>query len=381
MKNQIDWKKIQDNYSINKEMIWLNNAGTTSIGLEQKSFITQYFEEYSKYGIFSPNYSYPKVKSEILGILSKLINCNSDNLALIHNTSEGMNLISQGLSLEKGDTIFILENEYPSNYYPWEHWKTKGIKILAIPMQNSPYEYLETIFNLIQSSKPKLISLSPVHWCTGITLPMEEIALLCQEHNIRLVLDGAQTVGHLDIKLEEWGVYAMAFSAWKWLLGPLGLAVIYVSNSALKELNPVFKGVQSVVGDSEYLPYKSEIKATADRYEYSTPSIVDWIYFLGSLRFLGQIGFDHVKARIYNLTSILYDGIISKGYTTTRDSCTEIKSGILAINPKRDQDIEMIANSLKEKNIICAVRMGRLRFSPHIYLSEEQLKIAIEALP
>lgn len=378
---KLEWKQINEIYPVNKQRIWLNNCGTTTIGNLQRDLLADYLEDYSRNGVFTEKYSYPIIKNEILSILAKLIGTETRNLALIHNTFEGMSFISMGLSLTSKDTIVLLENEYPSNYYPWEFWKKEGIKIDFIPMQDSPEAYLNAIQETITKLKPTILSLSPVHWCTGLSLPMKEISSICKQYNVKLILDGAQAVGHVPVKTETWGVYAMAFSAWKWLLGPLGLGVLYVSDQALDELKLVFKGTQSVVGDSEYLPYKSEIKASADRYEYSTSGYVDWIYFLGSLRMLSGIGFDEVRSRIYELTRYLKEKVNKKAYTTTHDNLPEMKSGILSINPKDGQNTSELAFLLKSKGIIFAERMNRVRVSPHIFLLEDQLDIFAGYLP
>ncbi|MCZ8237253.1 MAG: aminotransferase class V-fold PLP-dependent enzyme [Leptospiraceae bacterium] len=378
---KLEWKQINEIYPVNKQRIWLNNCGTTTIGNLQRDLLADYLEDYSRNGVFTEKYSYPIIKNEILSILAKLIGTETRNLALIHNTFEGMSFISMGLSLTSKDTIVLLENEYPSNYYPWEFWKKEGTKIDFIPMQDSPEAYLNAIQETITKLKPTILSLSPVHWCTGLSLPMKEISSICKQYNVKLILDGAQAVGHVPVETETWGVYAMAFSAWKWLLGPLGLGVLYVSDQALDELKLVFKGTQSVVGDSEYLPYKSEIKASADRYEYSTSGYVDWIYFLGSLRMLSGIGFDEVRSRIYELTRYLKEKVNKKAYTTTHDNLPEMKSGILSINPKDGQNTSELAFLLKSKGIIFAERMNRVRVSPHIFLLEDQLDIFAGYLP
>ncbi|NCN08354.1 MAG: aminotransferase class V-fold PLP-dependent enzyme [Leptospira sp.] len=376
-----EWKKIYDLYPVNQERLWLNNCGTTTVGDQQRELLADYLEDYSRNGIFTDKYSYPIVKNEILSILAKLLGTKNENLALIHNTFEGMSFISMGLELTNKDTIVLLENEYPSNYYPWEEWKDQGVNLNFIPMQDSPQAYLSAIESTLTKIKPTILSLSPVHWCTGITLPMKEISELCRQNNVKLILDGAQAVGHVPLQTEEWGVYAMAFSAWKWLLGPLGLGVLYVSDKALDELKLVFKGTQSVVGDSEYLPYKSEIKKSADRYEYSTSGYVDWIYFLGSLRMLDGLGFENVRFRIYELTRYLKDKVNAKGYTTTHDNLLEMNSGILAINPKEGKPTSELGMLLKSKKVVFAERMNRIRVSPHVFQLEEQMDDFSQFLP
>ena len=110
----MDWNPIYTAYPVNKEMIWLNNCGTTPAGKHIITALSRFTEGYARKGILTEVASYPKVQKNIKNILCDLLNCMPDELSLIHNTAEGMNFISHGLKLSYGDEVILLENEYPS---------------------------------------------------------------------------------------------------------------------------------------------------------------------------------------------------------------------------------------------------------------------------
>jgi cysteine desulfurase / selenocysteine lyase len=378
--SDMDKLTFTESYDVNKHRIWLNNAGTTPVGDIPKKAVEHYLEEYSQYSIFSPSFSYTKIKAELLGFLSEIMEVDSKNLALIHNTSEGMNFLSKGLHLKSGDKIFLLENEYPSNYYPWEHWQSKGVSIIQIPMADSPSLYLDSIKQIISNhSKPRsksVLSLSPVHWCSGIPLPMDEISEFCKNQNVWLAIDGAQGLGNVKVTPKKWGAHFLAASAWKWLLGPLGLGVVYVSDEALEELDPVFKGTQSVPNDLEYLPYKSAYKNTADRYEFSTPSFIDWVYWHASLKALQALGFQNVQESIHSFSKYLCLGVESLGISHSWGQGNIYSTGILSLDLNdiyTDKTSAEWKNLLYQNNIVVAERMNRIRVSPHVYLNQNQM--------
>ena len=367
-----NWNQYYEQYKVNNELIWLNNCGTTPIGEYQKKIVFDFLENYSRHGILTESEKYLQLKKTITQIIAKLINAEDSEIGIIHNTSEGMNLISHELNLNPNDEILLLENEYPSNVYPFEHWKNKSIQINFIPLADTPKKFLENFLNTI-SSKTKYVSLSLVHWCTGMPLPIEEIGKICKQKNINLIIDGAQGVGLIDVDVKKMNIDYMSFPAWKWLLGPLGLGIIFVSKKNLQLNVPIFKGQNSVIQADEYLPYKSEWKTGADRYEYSTSSMSDWVYFKSSLFFLQEIGFDKVKKRIYELTNYLADLARKKGYEIELDKFKELNTGILSIkHPKiESSDIQL---KLKSNKVVSALRLGKIRLAPHIYLKEEQLE-------
>ncbi|MEE8554091.1 MAG: aminotransferase class V-fold PLP-dependent enzyme, partial [Desulfobacterales bacterium] len=187
----MDWNSIYKAYPVNKEMIWLNNCGVVPAGKYIVEVLSRFMEGYAREGILTEVANYPKVKENIKGILSDLLNCSPDELCLIHNTAEGMNFISHGLNLSSEDEVILLENEYPSNVYPWRHLGKRGVKIVTTPMEKTPETFLKELKNLV-TEKTRVISLSAVHWCTGMPLPLDQVGELCKEKNIDFIIDGAQ---------------------------------------------------------------------------------------------------------------------------------------------------------------------------------------------
>jgi selenocysteine lyase/cysteine desulfurase len=245
-------------------------------------------------------------------------------------------------------------------------------------MADSTAQFLQNVNSMI-SPKTKAISLSLVHWCTGMPLPVTEIGQICKDKDIEFILDGAQGVGLIPIDVKKMNISYMAFPAWKWLLGPLGLGGIYVAKDRLATMKTIFKGQSSVINADEYLPYKSEIRPGADRFEYSTGNFTDWVYWKSTLEMLSEIGFEKVQERIYTLKDYLADGLRKKGFQIYSDSFPDLKTGILAC-AKSGVDSAELVKKLRDNKVISAMRLGRVRLAPHIYNSFEQLDRVVELL-
>jgi selenocysteine lyase/cysteine desulfurase len=374
----MDWQTVCDNYPINREMVWLNNCGITPAGDHILDAVSRFMNDYARYGVRASSADYGRIRHRIKEILSTLLGCSPSELCLVHNTAEGMNVISRGLRLDPGSEIILLENEYPSNVYPWRHWREKGIKIKTASQGATPDEFYEKLSALV-TDRTRLITLSAVHWCTGMPLPLERIGDLCRRRDILFVVDGAQGVGMQPIDVGRLNIDFMAFSAWKWLMGPLGLGVLYIAEKRLKALDPVFVGTESVVMDQVYLPYKNELKPTADRFAFSTPSLGDAVYFLAALEFLSDIGFDRVRERIFELAEYLKQRLRNIGFQVLSDRFPASPSGIVVCE-KSGVDAGALVQGLEEQKVIAAKRLGRIRFSPHIYQSEYQLDAAARSL-
>ncbi|MGA7143480.1 MAG: aminotransferase class V-fold PLP-dependent enzyme [Desulfobacterales bacterium] len=374
----MNWDSIYKAFPVNQEMIWLNNCGTTPAGTHILTALSRFMEGYSRKGILTETARFPEVRRNIKSILSRLLNCLPDELALIHNTAEGMNFISHGLTLSAGDEVILLQNEYPSNIYPWRHLEKKGVKLITTPMETSPESFLKELKRLI-TAKTRAVSLSAVHWCTGMPLPLEQAGKLCQENNIDFVVDGAQGVGMQPLDVRSANIDYMAFSGWKWLMGPLGLGVLFVSRKKLNTLDPVFIGTASVINDKEYFPYKSELKPSADRFTISTANFNDWVYFQAAIEFIENIGFQLVRERIYELSAALRDGLADLGFNVFSDHFRDYPTGIVVCE-KPGVATDAVMAHLNNNKVVAAERLGRVRFSPHIYISPEQIGTVLNML-
>ncbi len=369
------WQQVYANYPINNNYIWMNNCGTTSAGNHIKEEMAHLFTDYAAHGIFSQDFNYLKIKQDVQEILGYLLNCVPDDIALIHNTAEGMNYISHGLNLQAGDEILLMENEYPSNVYPWQHWQKKRVMLKVVSVGNSPEEFYANLEKML-NVKTKVVALSAVHWCTGMPLPIKKIAEVCKKKNVLLALDAAQGAGHVPINISDWDIPFTVFSAWKWLLGPLGLGVLIIPQKYIQQIEPIFKGTDSVINSLEYLPYKDKLKPNVERFMISTANYSDWVYFRASLLYLKEIGFDKVMNRIYELARYLKVVLKKAGLNLYQDKFInqdkELESGIVVAYKEGVKSLDIV-NQLKKHNVIAAERLGRIRFSPHIMNSFEQL--------
>ncbi len=374
----MDWNKIYEAYAVNREMVWLNNCGTTPAGSHIVKALSRFMQGYARKGILTEVARHSTVQKKIKKILSELLNCSPDELGLIHNTAEGMNFISHGMDFVPEDEVILLENEYPSNVYPWRHLEKKEVKLVTTPMETSPEAFLKALKPLI-TDKTRAISLSAVHWCTGMPLPLEQIGALCKEKGIDFVVDGAQGVGLQPLDTQKANIDYMAFPAWKWLLGPLGLGVLYISKAKLNSLKPIFIGTESVVQHQEYLPYKSELKPTTDRFTISTANFNDWVYFEAALGFLQDIGFAAVRDRILELSAYLSAGLAKIGFKVLSDQFPDYPTGIVVCE-KPGVGSDIIMQQLKQNKIVAAECLGRVRFAPHVYISPQQLDEVLRVL-
>jgi cysteine desulfurase/selenocysteine lyase len=369
----IDWRAVHEQFPINRRLTWLNNCGISAMPGPVLARMQAHLQAYAEGGVVGVP-SEDAVHASVRARLARLIGAGADELSLVHHTTEGLTFISHGVELAPGDRLVLLEHEYPSNVYPWQHWQTRGVQLAFAPLADTPGAFLDGLRPLLDPPT-RLVSLSAVHWCTGLPLPLAEIGRLCAARNILFVLDGAQGVGLVDLDVRAAGIGAMAFSAWKWLLGPIGLGALYVRRDVMDRLRFPFKGTGSVIDDHKYLPYRDALKPGADRYVLSTPNYNDWVHFDASLEYLEGLGFAEVRGRIRALAAALADHLRAAGYTLAADAFPAQAPGIVSAT-RPGLDVATLVTRLQQHGVVAAARLGRLRLSPHVYLDEAQIERA-----
>ena len=364
------WTEISNGFPINKKGIWLNSCGIAAPHRYIIDTLKDFIDEYAANIYCKGLYSYETSLATIKQILGSWIEAQNEEISVLHNTAEGMNIFSHGISLPSGSSILLLENEYPSNVYPWLHWQEKGVQIKYMPYQINSSDFMD-MFQKKLTPDVKVVSFSAVHWLTGLRLPLEDIGLLCKKNNTYFVVDGAQGVGHIPINVKKMNISYMTCSAWKWLLGPLGLGFLYIDKDILEKIQVKWVGTRSFPSNQDYLPYKTKFESTADRFLLSTHSLFNWLYFATSLSWLDKIGIEKVQKRIFQLSQFTKQQLNLISYHTLDNN--EHSSGIVILIPKKQQNVTALHEYLLENKITCSVRDNTLRISLHLMNNEEQI--------
>lgn len=371
------WREVRELFPIHAECVYLNNAGVAPPSVRVLDALEAYHRTHARSGWRGVARAYGDTSSRIKEILGELLACPPSSLALTHNTSEGMNLIAQGLAWKPGDTILGLEREYPANVYPWWNLERKGVRHRRIP----PTESADDVALLARhlDGSVRLVAVSAVDWCSGRSLDLAALEEVCRRAGVLLAVDVAQALGVVPLDRPKAGGMAMAGSAWKWLMGPIGLGVFYCPPDLLERLELVFVGTDTVVDAENYLDYRLQPKPDTSRFEFSTPNVNDWVYLLASLSLLREVGFASVRERIRSLTAQLREGLAQMGFRIRGPESSEGTSGIVSFWPE-DLDARRVVAHLARQGIVTAERDGAVRASPHIYTSEEDIDRLLTAL-
>ena len=175
-------------------------------------------------------------------VAARFLGCDVGEVVITSSTTSGMNAIAQGLRLSAGDRILLSDQEHSGGLHCWKYFeKYYGAKIdsVAIPRGEFNAAAILDKFKKAIDKRTKLISVSHVFSSTGLRMPVAEISALARASGIFCIVDGAQAAGAIKVNVKELGCHAYATSGHKWLMGPKGTGLLYISKDAQAAIRPM----------------------------------------------------------------------------------------------------------------------------------------------
>lgn len=253
-------------------------------------------------------------------------------------------------NLVKNDEVLITKSEHASNILPWFELESSiGIKVNYIPLNSNHVLELETLKESI-TDKTKVISIAHITNVVGDIRPIKEIIKYAHEHNILVIIDGAQSVPHLKIDVQDLDIDFLAFSAHK-MLGPTGVGVMYAKEEFLNNMVPLnFGGGMNATFNNDGTRQYKDIPYL---FEAGTQNIEGVIAFGEAIKYLSNIGMDNIERHERKLKEYAIKRLKEIDDIIIYNEKTE--SGIIAFNYKDvfAQDLAVYLNKYK----IC-VRAG-----------------------
>ena len=248
---------------------------------------------------------------ERAGIRAKaaaFLGCAEDELAFTRSATESMNLVARGLRLEAGDRVLMTTHEHPGGAMPWFGVREDvQIHIDTFEPGSGGDDTLNRLEAALTGST-RVVMVSHVACTTGMVLPVKEMATLCQNRGIILVLDGAQAPGPIPVNLNELGCNFYVASGHKWLTGPKGTGILYVQDEWLDRWKPSYVGAYSDTG-FDLASGGFERLRPASASEYGTRSTPLLVGFGAAFDFLSALGMDSVTSRGGYLADMMRDGL------------------------------------------------------------------------
>lgn len=223
--------------------------------------------------------------------IATFINADLEEIVFTKGTTDSINLVARAFPLKKGDEIIISQMEHHSNIVPWQLLqKEKGINIKIIPVDDNGELILEEYKKLF-TDKTKLVSISHISNVLGTINPIKKIIELAHQKSCRVLIDGAQAIGHQKIDVRDLDADFYAFSSHK-AYGPTGIGILYGKKDLLNSMPPVQGGGDMI----EHVSFeKTTFQKAPMRFEAGTPMIAQVIGFGAAIDYIDSIGMKKIE--------------------------------------------------------------------------------------
>ena len=384
----------EDFQILNKNIIYFDNGATTLKPSILSDSVSDYYNNYSANthrGDYDISITVDTLYEETRSLVKDFINAGSvEEVIFTSGTTDSLNKIIFGFFknyLNENDEVLITKSEHASNVLPWfELEEEKNIKVKYIPLDSNLKVTLDNLKSVVNKNT-KVISIAHVTNVVGDTRPLKEIIDFAHKNNILVLVDGAQSIPHIKVDVQDLDIDFLAFSAHK-MCGPTGVGVIYGKKNLLNEMKPIiFGGGMNSSFSSDHSRIYNEIPY---KFEAGTPNIAGVIAFGSIIKYLNNIGIDNIHLYERKLKDYLIKRLKEVDDIIIYNKYSE--NAIVAFNIK-DIFAQDLAIYLNKYNI--CVRAGNhcakilkddlkikntCRISLYFYNTFEEIDILIEVL-
>lgn len=367
-------EKIRELFPIVQNRVFLNHAAQSPLPKPVADAVHRYVEDYANFGFSS-------LEEEDYGkaLFARLIGAKKEEIALVENTSVGLNIAANVLRYPPGSKVVTTDLEYPSVVYPWLR-KSLGAKVHYV--KNVDGKILFEEVEKAVDDKTVAVVVSHVEYVNGFRNDLRALSQIAHEHGAYLIVDAIQSAGAIKIDVKKDDVDFLATACYKWLLSPPGAGYLYVKEELIENFEPPFVGWASVKQEIfETLDFwdiwSLKLSETASRFEVGSPSTISFVGATAAIKMLSDVGIEKIEERILKLTSHLIEGVKNLGLKLQTPEEKQHRSGIVNFqiaNPKE------VVRNLRSKGIVVSARAHGIRVSPHFYNTETEIETLVDTL-
>jgi cysteine desulfurase/selenocysteine lyase len=363
-------------FPVARNLIYLNHAAVGPLVRPAAAAIQWLTQDSLQYGAL--HYSqWLATYDGLRRAAARLVNGSPEEIALVKNTSEGIATVALGLDWRPGDRVVAFEEEFPANQNPWRRLASKGVRIEWL----SAADPLDRIDQAARGAR--LLAISFVQYLTGYRANLEAIGEICRSRGVLYFVDAIQGLGAFPLDVQTAHIDALAADGHKWLLGPEGCGVLYISREMQARVEPVEFGWTNVAAfndyESDYGNRDMTLRADAGRYECGTLNTAGCYGLRAAIEFLLEVGVDKIAAAVQALGDQIDAGARRRGYEVISERTPSSGAGIVSFRKPGENSAAVVAR-LRENGILVSQRAGWVRASPHFYIAPEEIEKMVELL-
>lgn len=361
------------------DTIYLNNASIGPIPERTRRALDEFTAKRTAPHLLPDRELFTGLAAARLGI-AQLLNAEPSEIALATNTGFGLHLAARALPLRAGDIVLLSDREFPANVYPWLLLRNQGVTVEMARCRPEGWPDEDHLLERLRDPAVRVLAISFVQFSNGYRADLKKLGAACRANGTYLVVDGIQGVGNSVLDLHDTPVDILACGGQKWLLSPWGSGFVYVRKELIATLEPAVTGWMAFEGTDDFsrlTEYNPVFRADARRFEMITLPFQDFVGMTASLGLLLEIGIRDIA----ELTRVAHAPVIEwaqqRGVRIASPLEERHRSAILCVAPPKPVEAY---HAIKRARVVCSLREGAIRLSPHCYNTVEEMEKVVEIL-
>jgi selenocysteine lyase/cysteine desulfurase len=312
--------------------------------------------------------------------VARLINAEAGEIALATNTSYGVNVAATSLPIAAGEVVLVSDREFPANMYPWLMLEKRGVVIETVPTTKEGWPDEAHILERLRDPKVRVLAISFVQFSNGFRADLKKLGAAAKANGTYFVVDAIQGIGNSPLDVKETPVDIMSCGGQKWLLSPWGSGFVYVRKELIATIEPAVVSWMAFEGTDDFsnlVDYNPVFRNDARRFEMITLPYQDLLGFATSLELLEEVGLRNVVEVTQSLHQPVLKWADEHGVRVASPRDERHRSAILCVAPPKAAEA---FHHVKRARVVCALREGAIRLSPHFYNTVEEMEKVVEVL-
>jgi cysteine desulfurase/selenocysteine lyase len=314
---------------------------------------------------------------------ARLLGCHPSSITFGSGASHGLNAAALGLPLRDGDEVLIGQGEFPAVVLPFVNLAPAGVRVRFVPPGAGGRHVAADDFVAAFAPKTRAVAVSLVAFATGYRIDLDRLGEACRERGIFLVVDGSQAIGGIDYRVADHPVDVLAVSGYKWLFGPYGTGLTYISPRVLDRLRVAVVNWQTVEGAAQLnRPFDYALRFREGACRFDAPQRASFLNlggFAASMEFLARVRVSTVEAHATRLLDRLLLGLGSTVLKCASDLQAPRRSTILALEADGFDGTRRAWRRLMEAGVMVSLRGNLIRVAPNIYNEPEDIDRLVKA--
>lgn len=367
-------EEFRARFPICGQRVYVNSCSQGALSIEVEAAFAAFIESWHTRG--SPWDRWVGEVERLRATFASSIGADADEIAVMPNASTAIASVATALAFDTDRrTVVLGEFEFPTMTHVWLAQQRRGARISWVPARGEalPLEHYAAHID------ERTLIVPAAHLCfrNGYRLDVPGLASLCRERGAYFMLDDYQRTGTAPLDVHALGVDFLVTGALKYLLGPAGVAFLYVRRALIEQLEPLTTGWFGRVDPFQFSLTPLDWSSTARRFESGSPPVPNAYAAAAGLDLLGTVGATAIEAQIGRLVDRFAGGARTRGLEVATPDDPRQRGSLVVV---RSTDADALVSRLDQRGIIASARGTGLRVSFHGYNNEQDVDAVLDAL-